>query len=83
MGKAVNTTTTKLFNIYTICYRTDPLVWLFWDGGWTMPHRSEYKKENEYILWGLFCYLQHDGADVSHTLGDGLWSSGDGDSSLC
>lgn len=28
-------------------------------------------------------YLQHDGADVSHTLSDGLWSARDCDSSLC
>lgn len=27
-------------------------------------------------------YLQHDGADVSHTLSDGLWSAGNGDSPL-
>lgn len=28
-------------------------------------------------------YLQHDRADVSYTLSDGLWSAGDGDSPLC
>lgn len=28
-------------------------------------------------------YLQHDGADVSYTLSNGLWSAGDCDSPLC
>lgn len=39
--------------------------------------------EREYHLLSDSAYLQHDRADVSYTLSDGLWSAGDCDSPLC
>lgn len=39
--------------------------------------------ECEYHLLFDSAYLQHDRADVSYTLSDGLWSAGDCDSPLC